>query len=121
MKLSLAAMALLVTPLAVSAEVITYDCDFTHRIDEEGKKLESFRLVFRLDTVSRRSIMEGNLGFVDVDLHIGDEAITFAEKVPSGVIQTTTIKGDGIAVHSRNTVILGEFVTGQHHGRCFPK
>ncbi len=47
--------------------------------------------------------MEGNLGIVDVDLHIGDEAFTFMEKPASGIVQTTTVTRDGLAVHSRNT------------------
>jgi hypothetical protein len=100
------------------AEVITYSCSFQYRIDEEGKSDELFPLEFKIDTLSGRAFMEGNLGFVDVEIYVGDNAISFTEKVASGAIQTTTITRDGWAVHSRNTVMLGELVAAQHFGRC---
>ena len=55
-----------------------------------------------------------------VNIHIGDSAFSFMEQVGYGTVQTTTITRDGLAVHSRNTVLLGEIVAAQHFGRCVP-
>lgn len=107
--------------LPAGAEVVTYVCQFEYRIDEEGKTDELMPLTFKIDTVSQRAFMEGNAGFVEVEIYIGDEAFSFTEKVASGTIQTTTVTRDGLAVHSRNTVFLGEIVAAQHFGRCIPE
>lgn len=107
--------------LPAAAEVITYACQFEYRVDEEGKQDERLPLLFKIDTLSHRAVMEGNAGLVDVEIYIGDDAFSFMEKVGSGTVQTTTITRDGLAVHSRNTVILGEIVAAQHFGRCAPE
>ncbi len=78
-------------------------------------------LEFKIDNLSGRAFMEGNAGIVDVEVYVGENAFSFTEKVPSGVIQTTTITADGLAVHSRNTVLFSEFVAAQHFGRCVPE
>lgn len=103
------------------AEVLAWECNFTYRIAEDGRSDERLPLVFRIDTLSERAFMEGNIGIVDVDIHIGDAAFTFIEKPASGIVHTTTVTRDGLAVHSRNTVILGEIVAAQHFGTCFPQ
>jgi hypothetical protein len=103
------------------SEVVTYACQFAYRVSEEGTAQERLVLVFKIDTVSRRAFMEGNAGLADVDVHIGDDAFSFMERVDSGAVQTTTITRDGLAVHSRNTVMLGEIVAAQHFGRCTPQ
>ncbi len=75
-------------------------------------------LSFTLDTDSGIAFMQGNLGLSELDIHVGDEAFSFMERISSGTVQTTTITRDGQAVHSRNTILLGEFVAAQHFGRC---
>ena len=100
------------------AEVLTWNCQLNLRIDQDGPATEEMNLIFKVDTISHRAFMEGNAGIVDVDIHIGDDAFSFTEKVASGAIQTTTVTRNGLAVHSRNTVILGEIVAAQHFGRC---
>lgn len=112
---------LLLTILLTSpsvAEVLTWDCKFDRRVDETGTHLEKMNLIFKVDTVSHKAFMEGNAGFVEVNVHIGDDAFGFTENLASGAIQTTTITRDGFAVHSRSTVILNEIVAAQHFGRC---
>jgi len=104
-----------------TAEVLTYQCLFEYRIDADGRAKEVMPLEFKVDTLSGRAFMEGNIGIVDVEIHVGDEAVSFVEMVDSGASQTTTITKDGLAVHSRNTVILGEFVAAQYFGRCIPE
>ena len=108
-------------PIPVQAEVLTWDCNFNKRVDENGTTLDPMRLIFRIDSVSQKAFMEGNAGIVEVGLHIGGNAFSFTERLASGVIQTTTITRDGIAVHSRHTVLLGEILPAQHLGRCAPK
>lgn len=103
------------------AEVVTYACEFDYRIDEDGKAPEHMRLIFTIDTITQRGFMQGNLGISDVEIFVGDEAFSFTEKIASGSIQTTTITRDGLAVHSRNTVMLGEIVAVQHFGICIPE
>lgn len=121
MNISQTAVALLCWIIGISpacAEVRSWDCQFEYRIDEAGKTAERMLLIFRIDTITGRAFMEGNLGFVDVDVHVGDSAFTFMEKPASGIVQTTTVTGGGLAVHSRNTVIFGEIVAAQHFGTC---
>lgn len=100
------------------AEVLTWECSFTYRIDDMGRSNEDMFLIFKVGTISERAFMEGNAGIVDVDLHIGDSNFSFMELVGSGSVQTTTITSNGLAVHSRNTVILDEIVAAQHFGNC---
>lgn len=114
-------LAIWLFPFLAAAEVVTYACQFEFRVDEEGRSEERFPLLFKIDTLSHRAVMEGNAGLVDVEIYVGDEAFSFMEKVGSGTVQTTTITRDGLAVHSRNTVILGEIVAAQHFGRCAPE
>ena len=75
-------------------------------------------LTFTVDTLSRLAFMEGNLGIVEVEIFVGEDAFSFTQKLISGAIQTTTILSSGAAVHSRNTVLLGELVAAQHFGFC---
>ena len=48
----------------------------------------------------------------------GDNGITFLEVLVTGAVQTTTINKQGKAVHSRHTIIAGEFVPSQYYGTC---
>ena len=70
----------------VGAEVLTYQCVFEYRIDNEGRSDELMPLEFKVDTLNRRSFMEGNAGIVDVDIHIGDNSFSFTEKLLAGAI-----------------------------------
>ena len=49
---------------------------------------------------------------------IGYEGVTFLEELKSGVVQSTTIHTNGEAVHSRHTILLGQFVPSQYYGTC---
>ena len=104
---------LLAQPAA--AGILTWSCT-VQKIDDEDA--EPLPLTFRLDTVTRRAIVVGNSGFADVQMHIGDDAFSFMETLDSGAVHTTTITRDGLALHSRNTVIAGELVPSQSTGRC---
>lgn len=101
-----------------SSEVLTWECDFSYRTDDDGRTAEAMTLLFKVDTFSRKAYMEGNAGIVEVDYWIGDSAFSFMEKAGSGSVQTTTVMPSGEVVHSRNTVLLGQIVAAQHFGRC---
>ena len=105
-------------PSSVQAEVLTWNCSFDKRVVEDGVATEKMQLIFKVDTVSQKAYMEGNVGIVEVDFVLGDEAFSFVQNVASGAVQTTTITRDGAVVHSRNTVLFGEIVAAQHFGRC---
>lgn len=100
------------------AEVLKWNCEFEIRIDADGAENELMPLAFTVDTESHLAFMEGNVGVVEVEIFIGDEAFSFIQRITSGSLQTTTILRSGFAVHSRNTVISGELVAAQHFGRC---
>lgn len=100
------------------AGVLTWTCSFPSRTDPNGGGFEHMDLIFKVDTASQRAYMEGNLGILEVQPHVGDRAFSFVELVDSGAVQSTTITPDGNAIHSRNTVIAGEFVPAQRFGRC---
>jgi len=121
MKFAAGLAIVLCSAMPATSAVITYECQFDYRIDLDGKTEEPFPLTFKIDTTSHRAFMEGNVGIVDVEFFVGDEALSFIEKVASGAIQTTTIARDGWAVHSRNTVLLGEIIAAQHFGCCVPE
>ena len=105
-------------PGSAVADVLTWQCDFDTRTTLEGVESEPFALEFRVDTSTGIAYMQGNVGLVSVEVFVGDEGFTFIQRVTSGTVQTTTIAASGEAVHSRNTLLLGEIVAGQHFGRC---
>lgn len=105
-------------PSASIAEVLKWDCLLELKSNLNGISNETMRLIFTVDTLSGRAFMEGNNGFTEVELHIGDSAFSFMEKTGAGAVQTTTITRDGDVVHSRNTVLGQKIVAGQHFGRC---
>ena len=103
---------------SATAAVQTWTCDFVDRVSEGKTEPEPMRLIFKIDTTSQRAFMEGNAGIIEVGLHVGDAAFSLVEFAGSGAVQSTTITREGFAVHSRNTVILGEIVAAQHFGAC---
>ncbi|WP_093325999.1 hypothetical protein [Shimia haliotis] len=105
---------------AAVSEVLKWDCEFETRVDAEGVNREIMPLYFTVDTISKKAWMEGNAGFVEVEIYFGDSAFSFIERIDSGAVQATTVTRDGFAVHSRNTVIFGDIVAAQHFGRCLP-
>ena len=121
MRIFLLLITVLATSYPVQAEVLTWDCYFETRIDADGEANEKMHLIFKVDSVSQKAYMEGNAGFVEVSIFVGSYAFSFTEQVGSGAVQTTTITKDGLAVHSRNTVIFGEIVAAQHFGTCLFK
>ena len=79
----------------------------------------NFILRFVYDDHTKQSTLIGSNGVVQVDTYMGDRAVSFAERLSSGAIQTTTITFQSrIAVHSRHTLVGIELVPTQYYGKC---
>ena len=106
---------------SASAKVVEYDCTYPKSYNASKNALEGgeeFRLQFKLDTVTNKAFLIGNMGIEEVTYVTGDEGITFLEFLASGVAQTTTISNSGASVHSRHTLMGGEFIASQFYGSC---
>jgi hypothetical protein len=109
----------LLSPPAL-AKNFRWNCVYTVVAAPNGLSKEEFKLEFLHDDVTGKAVIVGNAGMADVDLHTGYLGITFLEKLPSGVVQTTTIADSGASVHSRHT-ILGvdkKITPSQFYGQC---
>src|SRR2546426_631563 len=104
---------------AAQAEALRWVCNYGTIATPTGLKSENFKLEFALDTLTKRAVLIGNAGMADVDVYNGDQGITFQEKLGSGAIQTTTISHkNGQSVHSRHSILSGNFVPSQYYGEC---
>jgi hypothetical protein len=112
----LAGVASAALAMPAAAEPRRLVCDYTQSASPQGLKAEKFTLEFIVD--GERAVMIGNRGISDVEMHSGDHGFTFLEKVPAGVVQTTTVAKDGSSVHSRHTII-GNLVPSQYYGKCY--
>lgn len=103
----------------VRANTLRWVCKYEAVASPAGTKQENFNLEFVLDTLTKKALLIGNAGVSDVAVFNGDQAITFQEKLGTGVIQTTTISHtDGRSVHSRHSIMGGIFVPTQYYGSC---
>jgi hypothetical protein len=70
-----------------------------------------------VDTDSGKGKMLGNAGSTDVVVVEGEDTISFIQVSP--VVTTTTVQLSTLkAVHSRNVVMLGEFMPAQYYGKA---
>lgn len=101
------------------ARTLEIDCDFSTFATPDGVKPvdKKFSLRFVIDTTTGKAVLVGNNGFSGVKVHIGKNGYTFIETLMTGAVQTTTVDGQGGAVHSRHS-ILGELLPSQYYGRC---
>jgi hypothetical protein len=93
MKEALATILLALMGFPAAAEPRRLICDYTQSASPQGLKAEKFRLEFIID--GERAVMIGNKGISDVEMHSGAHGFTFLEKVPAGIVQTTTVAKDG--------------------------
>ena len=116
----LVAIVLCCTVSPVSAEIVTFVCDYTTVSTSEGHKKvsNSFVLTFIVDSDSDNAYMMGNQGTEDVILIAGDDKVTFIEVTDTKNVMSTTIDSVSNSVHSRNTVLFGELVASQYYGSC---
>ncbi|MBL6948935.1 MAG: hypothetical protein ISR51_09705 [Rhodospirillales bacterium] len=98
---------------------LRYLCVFQVYASMDGlKEAKDFKLEFILETASGKGMLIGNNGFSKVFVVNGPYAVTFLERLETGVVQSTTITQNGLAVHSRHSVILKELVPSQYYGNC---
>ena len=65
------------------------------------------------------AFMKGNAGMSKLELHTGEEAWTFSDKLFTGAVQIITVLKDSlVSVHSRHSVVFGEFIPSQYYGKC---
>ena len=101
--------------------VLTFSCKYpTYSSDEGGlKKDDNMAFELFVDTSTGEAFMKGNAGMSKLELHIGEEAWTFSDKLATGAVQTVTILKDSlVSVHSRHSVVLGGFIPSQYYGKC---
>ena len=83
---------------------------------KSGSALE---LNFIVDDDSKESYLLGNNGSAKVHKIDGTEGITFIEVTGTGVVMTTAIAIDTMkSIHSRHSILLGEFIPSQNYGSC---
>lgn len=104
----------------VSAEIVTFVCDYTTVSTSEGheKVSSSFVLTFIVDSDSDNAYMIGNQGTEDVILIAGDDKVTFIEVTDTNNVMSTTIDSVSDSVHSRHTVLFGKLLAQQYYGSC---
>lgn len=94
-------------------------CVFDQHVSPETTRPSSvnpLRIEFMVDGTGHAFAVGRNV--YPVKVIPGDNGITFLEVLITGAVQTTTINEEGKAVHSRHTLIAGEFVPGQYYGTC---
>ncbi len=99
---------------------LRYFCLFEKVASPDGlEKANDFKLEYILETASGKGMVVGNQGFSKVIVINGPYAITFLEPLGTGVVQSTTITQNGMAVHSRHTALDDtELLPSQYYGSC---
>lgn len=101
------------------AEVVTYHCTFPSYSDPSGLwDQKGFGFDIMYDNVSQNAFMVGNLGMSPASTLVGGDSPTFLEITAMGNVMVTAIAQDGVAAHSRHTVIAGSLHPSQHYGTC---
>lgn len=119
----LAAFMLLATDGAVGVESVKpvqrFVCLFDEYVSPETTGLSRenpLRIEFMVDGTGHAFAVGRNV--YPVKVVPGATGITFLEVLATGAVQTTTINEKGKAVHSRHTLLAGEFVPSQYYGTC---
>jgi hypothetical protein len=111
-------IALALAPPDAMAKSYKWNCVYTQRASPQGLVDDRFNLEFAFDDFTRKAAIIGNQGVADVEVHVGQQAVTFMEELNGGVVQTTTVANDGKSVHSRHTIIGREMKPSQYYGEC---
>ncbi len=102
------------------AETVEFQCNFNSYSDpQNAAQKTAFNFEINWDTLTGDAFIKGNNGVSKLFAYSGPEAVTFMEPLHAGGVHVTTIKFDGVAAHSRNTIIgATEFAPSQYYGRC---
>jgi hypothetical protein len=108
--------------LAISSNAIAksyrWQCVYSQYASPKGLAKEHFTIEFAFDDITGKAVMIGSLGLADVEAHMGNNGITFLEKLVGGVVQTTTVAMSGKSVHSRHSILGAEIIPSQYYGQC---
>ena len=103
------------------ADIITFECAYPTYSDKTGvQESTGFEFKFVSDTATGKAYMSGSNGSTEVSLSMRSdkEGVNVLELTNSGNMMLTTILFSGQSVHSRNSVIMGEFIASQYYGIC---
>ena len=106
---------------SASANVVQFNCVYQKFYDAQRNRLqeaEDFALQFTIDTVTNKTVLIGNQGVEEFTFVNGVDGVTFLETLSTGAVQTTTVAKSGVSVHSRHTLIAGQFSASQYYGSC---
>ena len=96
-----------------------FSCVFEERVSPTTggvSHTETLRIEFFVDRTGHAFAVGRNV--YPVRVVVGDQGVTYLEELASGAVQSTTIHKNGTAVHSRHTILLGEFIPSQYYGTC---
>ena len=102
------------------AELMTITCDFYTVASPEGLEkadagFKGLKFVFKAGDST--GVMLGNAGETPVAVTTTDDSITFIQLEP--IVTTTTLELKTLkAVHSRNTVLMGQLMPTQYYGKA---
>lgn len=116
----IALTACALAPMA-HASALSLSCAFDHRCGpERGCGATDLSMIFHFDDATGTAFVIGNNGVAEVQVHDGDGATSFIERLPAGAVQVTVIdRATARAVHSRNTVRPDDGITpSQYYGVC---
>ena len=102
----------------VNAKVITYECSFDRYQGPKGGGTQDFGFSIQLDSVTKDAYLVGSEGLAKLAHIRGVFGQSFIEFSETGNVMVTTINESGEAVHSRNTIILGDLIPSQNYGEC---
>lgn len=102
---------------------IMYECNFSYNANhKEFQKLQKpFELKIISDDKNNVHYLIGDSGSSQLTKVKNLYGINFLEVTDVGNIMVTTISNSGQSVHSRNSLIFGEFVPSQYYGSCIIK
>ena len=103
---------------AAHADALTFNCVFNKQWSPEGTGPTDFRFVISYDTLTNKAFMTGNAGVQELFAYRNSQAISFIEPLATGAAHVTTVALDGSAIHSRNSLIGGQFAPSQYSGQC---
>ena len=116
--LKLALLFLIASAQVVNAEVITYECSFDRYEGPDGGGTQDFGFTIQLDSVTEDAYIVGTQGLAKLAYIPATFGRSFIEFSDGGNVMVTTITEDGDAVHSRNTMMLGNLIPSQYYGEC---
>src|SRR5262245_66023458 len=112
-------VALMLVYGTATAKDYRWSCTYSDKASPAGIETDAhLHLDFVFDDVTRKGMVFGTNGS-DVDVHIGSAAISFMEKLETGVVQTTVISFAGDSAHNRHALLSDkELVPSQFYGQC---